>query len=216
MKLAVLSDIHSNSTALSACLDRLEAEHCDEYLLLGDYVSDTPYPQETMRMLRDLISSKPCRLLRGNREEYMLSQRSILRGEAEGEKWLSNSASGNLLFTFQRLTDRDLDFFESLPVCFRYEKEGYPSITCCHGSPEQAGELMQLNGENTKKWLTRIDTDYLLAAHTHYPGRLCLNGKHYFNTGSVGIAIDDPGRAQCVILHSRENAQGVSWEAEFL
>ena len=216
MKLGVLADIHSNSAALAVCLERLEAEQCDEYLLLGDYVSDTPYPEETMRLLYGLMSRKSCHVLRGNREEYMVRQRKILRGEAEGEKWLENSASGNLLFTYRRLTDRDLDFFEGLPFAFRYEREGFPAITCCHGSPGRTGELLFADGENTKEWLERIDTDYLIAAHTHYPGRQAVNGRLYLNPGSAGIAIGDPGRARCAVLRSREGAQGTYWEAELL
>ena len=214
MKLGVLADIHSNSRAFAACLERLEAENCDEYLLLGDYVSDTPYTEETLRMLYDLLSRETCRALRGNREDYMISQRRILRGEQEGQKWLNNSASGNLLFTFRRLTDRDLDFFESLPVSFRYEKEDFPAITCCHGSPGRTGELLQADGENTKEWMDRIDTDYLIAAHTHYPGVTERNDRLYINPGSVGIAIDDPGLARCAILHGRED--GKAWIPELL
>ena len=216
MKLGVLSDIHGNSIALSACLERLEAEGCDAYLLLGDYVSDLSRPEETLRILYDLISRRRCHILRGNREDYMTGQRRVLRGEAEGEKWLANSASGNLLFTLRRLTDRDLDFFESLPVSFRFEAEGYPAITCCHGSPERTGELLQPDGENTGEWMARIDTDYLAAAHTHHPCTVFRDGRLYINPGSVGIAIDDPGHAQCAILHGRERNGEKYWEPELL
>ena len=42
MKIGIISDIHSNIVAFRACVDYLEEEGCDEYFLLGDYVSDTP------------------------------------------------------------------------------------------------------------------------------------------------------------------------------
>lgn len=40
MKIGILSDIHSNIVALKACITYMESVSCDEYLLLGDYISD--------------------------------------------------------------------------------------------------------------------------------------------------------------------------------
>jgi len=217
-KIGVIADIHSNFTAFKTAVEYMEKEGIDEFFLLGDFVSDTTDTAETMQYLYDLISRHSVKILRGNREDYMLGQRKVIRGESDAPRWLPNSASGNLLYTYERLTDRDLDFFESLPITFKYECEGYPSITCCHGSPKNTRELMVTWGDNTKEWLKEIDTDYLVAAHTHYQGRLDYEGKHYFNTGSLGIAIDAPGLAQCIILHGYSDSEegGARWEAEFL
>ena len=74
MKLGVLSDIHSNIYAFRACTAYLEQQSCDEYLFLGDYISDTPYARESLDFLYDFTSRHTCHLLRGNREEYMLAQ----------------------------------------------------------------------------------------------------------------------------------------------
>ncbi|MBR5800978.1 MAG: metallophosphoesterase family protein [Lachnospiraceae bacterium] len=216
MKIGVISDIHSNIVALKACTSYMESVSCEEYLFLGDYVSDTPYARETMDFLYDFREKHPCRFLRGNREEYMLSQREALANNREQERWLWNSASGNLLFTYEQLTEKDFDFFQSLPITFRYEKENYPAITCCHGSPESARELLQLTGGNTKAWLEKIDTEYMLCAHTHFPGEMQYEGKTYFNTGCVGIAISDCGFAQCMILEDVWEDGKAKWSPTFL
>ena len=216
MKVGVISDIHSNYYAFRACVDYMVQEGVKDFLFLGDYVSDTPYPERTMELIYDLREKYTVQMLRGNREEYLLEQQAVQKGVKEGIKWPANSASGNLLFTYERLTKRDWELFESLPITFRYEYEDYPAITCCHGSPGNARELMQINGENTKQWLAQIDTDYLLAAHTHYPGEAEYDGKHYFNTGCVGIAIGDVGYAQCMILHGEEENGCKKWVPEFL
>ena len=217
-KLGVIADIHSNFTAFKVAVEYMEKEGITEFFLLGDFVSDTTDTAETMEYLYDLCKRHTVKLLRGNREDYLLSQRKVLRGESDAPKWLPNSASGNLLYTYERLTDRDFDFFESLPITFRYDCEGYPSITFCHGSPENNRELMQFDGDNTREWLNKIDTDYLVAAHTHYQGKLDYKGRHYFNTGSTGIAINAPGLAQCLIMHGYSDSEegGPRWEAEFL
>ena len=173
MKIGVISDIHSNMVALKACVEYLESISCEEYPLLGDYVSDTPYTRETMDYLYEFMLTHTCHLLRGNREEYMLSQKEAVSKNRESEKWIWNSASGNLLFSYLQLEKKDFEFFERLPITFQYQREGYPSILCCHGSPISARELLQTNGENTKKWLEQIDADSKAKRRTPY----CLVGQ---------------------------------------
>jgi len=216
MKIGVISDIHSNIYAFQAAVERLEGLGCEEYLLLGDYVSDTPYTRETMDCLYAFLEKHVCHILRGNREEYMLSQRQVLRENREDEKWLFNSASGNLLFAYEQLTESDLDFFDSLPRTFVYAKEGLPAITCAHGSPDNTRELLELYGENTREWMEKVPTKYLLCAHTHFPGKLEVKDKIYFNTGCVGISIHDAGFAQCMTLETKEVDGEVIWEPVFL
>lgn len=212
MKVGVISDIHSNVVAFKACMNRLEKEGCDEYLFLGDYISDTPYARETLDYLYELIDKFKCTVLRGNREEYLISQRKLINSGNSKGVWIKNSASGNLLYTYERITDFDIDFFESLPISFLYQPEGYPAITCCHGSPDNNRELLQHDSDNLKEWLEKIDTKYLLCAHTHVPGTTKYNGKHYFNTGCVGVPICTPGLAQCMILESF----GDEWVPNFI
>lgn len=216
MKIAVISDIHSNIVAFRACMEYLEKLDCEEYLFLGDYVSDTPYTTETMAYLYEFTKNHSCRMLRGNREEYMLAQRRVLAEDVRKEKWSYNSASGNLKFTYEQLTEKDLDYFEALPISFRFEKEGYPAMICCHGSPASSRELLQIDGHNTKEWLGKIDADYLICAHTHLPGQMDCGEKHYFNPGCVGISINDPGFAQCMVLESVNIAGRIEWQPEFL
>lgn len=216
MKLGIISDIHSNIIALKACIEYMESVSCDEYLFLGDYVSDTPYTRETMDFLYEFMNKATCHFLRGNREEYMLAQRNAITNNREKEKWSWNSASGNLLFAYEQLDERDFSFFENIPITFRYEKDGYPAITCCHGSPASTRELLLVEQGNTKEWLDSVDTDYLLCAHTHYPGEMEYHGKHYYNSGCVGIAINDCGFAQCMILEDVTESGKTAWKPTFL
>lgn len=216
MKIGVISDIHSNVIALKVCIEFLENEGCKEYLLLGDYISDTPYTRETLDFIYNFISSHTCFLLRGNREDYMINQRKTRENGVKDDTWIYNSASGNLLYTYELLTDEDFLFFENLPISFIYEKEGYPPIMCCHGSPDNNRELLFFGSDRTRYWLEHIDTEYMLCAHTHLPGEMTYKGKYYFNTGSVGIAIKDAGYAQCIMLESVNSNGKVFWKPKFL
>ena len=48
MRIALLSDIHGNLTALNAVLAELAAEQIDQYLCLGDVVEHGPQPRATL------------------------------------------------------------------------------------------------------------------------------------------------------------------------
>ncbi len=216
MKIGIISDIHSNIIALKACIAYMKAVPCDEYLFLGDYISDAPYTRETMDYLYDFSSKNNCLFLRGNREDYMLEQRKAIAQDDENAKWRWDSASGNLLFTYEQLFEKDFAFFESLPITFRYQKTGHPAVTICHGSPASSRERLLAEGENTKEWLKNIHTDYLICAHTHLPCQLEYQGKHYYNCGSAGIAIGDCGYAQCMILEDVCVNGKTAWNPVFL
>ena len=44
MRIAVISDIHSNYIAFKTIIDDIKKENIDEIIFLGDYVTDGPYP----------------------------------------------------------------------------------------------------------------------------------------------------------------------------
>ncbi len=217
-QIGVISDIHSNYTAFKAAPEYMIGRGITEFFLLGDYVSDTTDAVETMQYMRELMGKYKVTAIRGNREDYLLGQRKVIRGESDEPLWIYNSACGNLLYTYELLTDEDLDFFESMPISFKYDCPGYPAITCCHGSPENSRELLLTKDGSAESWLKKVDTDYIVAAHTHIQTELEADGKHYFNTGSTGIAIHAPGQAQCLILHGYDEnePEGPSWKAELL
>lgn len=248
MKLGFISDIHSNYRAFKACLDYFEKENVDTYFLLGDYVSDTAYPEKTMELIYELKKRHKCIIIRGNREEYFINNEMSPTG------WHDGSATGNLLYTREHLTAEDISFFKTLPIVERFEVNGYPSITVCHGSPKSdrehiyplsstitsysrltatffgsSSELSSADSKNSEsdmnnqsetaskdssgkwndtpdaaKWLSLIDTDILVSAHTHQRCIYEHNRKIYVNTGSCGIAISNSGIAECAIFESIE------------
>ena len=112
------------------------ARNVDEFLFLGDYVSDCPYPQRTMKIIYEMKEKYRCTFIRGNREDYMLDHRKDPQ-----QRWTYSSASGNLLYTYENLTKRDLDFYEEMDIQGIYEKEGYPVFRYCHGSLTRSNEL---------------------------------------------------------------------------
>ncbi len=206
MDIAVLSDIHSNYVALEKCIDFAVNRGVVNFLFLGDYVSDCPYPQRTMQLLYDLHEKYACWFIRGNREDYMLDYK--LNGE---QGWIPGSSSGCLLYTYRNLTDRDLDFFQGMPDHLKITIPGFPSFYCCHGSINSTREHLYRDSALAKYTLKNLETDILLCGHTHEQGTYAYLGRKIINPGSVGIPWYYSGKTQFAILHGTEK----EWSEEY-
>lgn len=206
MRVAVVSDIHSNFKAFEAFLEYIEKHPVDAIIGLGDYVTDMPYPRRTLDMLYALMEKYPCTILRGNREEYLLNHRKQDQG------WHISSPSGALLYTYESITTEDLDFFEGLPTVMDKVKLGdCPELTLCHGAPEEVRGNLKYDLALQDKVMKELTTRYLLGGHTHHQEVVSLYDKLYINPGSLGLAIDEKGgHADFAILEG--NKEGWKYE----
>ncbi|MFA9464282.1 MAG: metallophosphoesterase [Velocimicrobium sp.] len=207
MKLAIMSDIHSNIVAFEACLTYINQNPVDAVILLGDFVSDCPDPRLTLGKIYELMDKMPVYAVRGNREEYFLRYRDGIE-----ENWTSSSYKGSLLYTYERLNKQDLDWFDSLTSTRILHFPDTEPIRLAHGSPYSTRELLDDEKENTKECLQRLDTKYLLAGHTHRQMSFGYKGKMIINPGSVGVAIGVKKRAHMAYLSWNQNC----WDYEFL
>ncbi|MCR5671467.1 MAG: metallophosphoesterase family protein [Butyrivibrio sp.] len=205
--IAVFSDIHGNHVALQACIDYAMAKGITNFALLGDFVSDCPYPQKTMDLIYVLKQYFTTYIVRGNREEYLLNYRKDGTGN-----WKKGSASGNLLYTYDNLREKDFEFFESLQGYGIYQNKGFPGFEYCHGSPENTSELLFREKRNTKRVLAHLKTGVLLHGHNHIQGTYVYRGKKGINPGSIGIPWYYGGKTQFCILHGN----GKTWEEEYI
>ena len=205
-KIALVSDIHGNYRALEAFLDFLADRPVDGIICLGDYVTDSPYPERTMVLLREMRKRYPCYMLRGNREDYLLNNRD------NRENWKPSSANGVLLYTLQHLTGGDLDFFASLPTERELQIEDCPPLYICHGTPGRVRGNVDWEPGLREKVLHELSCSYLLGGHSHHQEQFEYEGKIYINPGSLGIAFDGVGkRAQFALLTGTAS----QWQAEF-
>ena len=207
MDIAVFSDVHGNYSALQACIDYAVGKGITNFLLLGDYVTDCPYPQKTMELIYVLRKYFTTYIIRGNREEYLLNFRKNKEGN-----WKKGSASGSLLYTYENLTEKDFEFFENLPTFGSFQEKGIPGFEYCHGSPNNVSELLYKEKRNTKKILSHLKSGMLLHGHTHIQGSYIYRGKKAVNPGSIGIPWYYGGKTQFCILHGT----GKNWEEEYI
>ena len=220
---AVLADVHGNYLALEACLDYVKKHKIERYIFLGDYITDHAYPQRVMELLYDARDRYDCRFIRGNREDYMIDYRKNGGRQADGRPWRDCSAQGALLYCYENLTARDIDWFESLPISGVWELDGAPPIAYCHGSPRKTKDYMHGSPE-ALQMLAEVPADLVVKGHHHRHWSLWHNGKRMVCAGSVGNPIAArarPGqpqptelakRAQLLLLHLK----GGRWLPEYV
>jgi predicted phosphodiesterase len=207
MDIAVFADVHSNHSALQACIDYCMGKGITNYILLGDFVTDCPDPQKTMELIYVLKQYFTCYIVRGHCEERLLNYRK------SGENgWSKGSGSGSLLYTYEQLTEKDFKFFESLPIYGIWNPKNVPGFEYCHGSPTNVSELLIGNKRSTKRVLNKLKTDILLHAHTHMQESFVYRDRRAVNPGSIGLPRNKNLCAEFAILHSSRDR----WEEELV
>ena len=205
MKLAVISDVHGNYKALEAFLKYIEEYPVDGIICLGDYVTDSPYPPRTIKLLHEMMEAYDCYVLRGNREDYLIQNFYKPQG------WHPSSPNGALYYTAKHITKKDIHFFETLPTEKTLEFPGLPSMTICHGAPGIVRGNFELDRVLKEKVMKELGTPWLLGGHSHHQEIDVLFGKTYLNPGSLGLSIDGQGRhAQFAVLTGEDG----EWQAQ--
>lgn len=208
MKIAVLADVHSNYVALEECLSYAFSQNADAFFFLGDYVGELAYPERTMKILYKIRDKYKCYFIRGNKEERWLNYR-----ENKEKGWKDkDSISGMLLYAYNRLTSKDLDFYEGMPIAMEIKMQGMPPVTICHGSPDKVHEKLLPQNERTNAVMDNANTDVIICGHTHIQGKILHNGRCVLNPGSVGVSFLSGGKAQFLFLCGEEGR----WKEEFV
>lgn len=208
MKIAVFSDIHANYIAFQKCLDYALRQGIDTFIFLGDYLGEFAYPQRTLDIIYSLKEQYTCFFIRGNKEDYWIE-----RKYNENCVWKNgNHTVGALQYCYENLTEQDIRFFNSLPVCREMRFEGAASILACHGSPNKNNEKMLPDNENTKRIMEESEQKYILCGHTHRQFVTEHAGKRLINPGSIGVSLHGGGKAEFMILRQK----GYEWEYEFV
>ena len=193
MKVAVLSDIHSNYYAFKACYEDAIKCGAGMFIFLGDDVSDLSEPQRTMDLVYEIRSKYPTVCLRGNREGYMLDCEDGRSNFTRGSK------SGSLLFTYEHLRKKDLEFIRGLIIADTIEIEGV-RIEIAHAAMDNDRYYFDGNDGHTADIFPQMKCDYLLTGHSHKQYIKQNAEKTIINPGSVGIPQDGTRNPKYALL----------------
>lgn len=209
MTLVVLADIHANHAALEAAADRIDRIAPDGIVLLGDYVTDCPYPRRTMELIYDLHQRYPVYMVRGNREDYLLDHRKAVScGKDDG--WTKGSGTGALLYTYSELSAADLDFLAKLPLTAEIALPGCPPITAFHASPYKTKDWIIGNDDKLRDIMKNASSPLLLCGHAHRTVRYDRYARSLMICPSLGIPQDPKDTSSMVVLRCRSR----KWERD--
>lgn len=194
MRIAAFGDIHSNHIALEACLNAVERIGVDGIVFLGDYVSDCACPQKTLALLRETADRYSCWFIRGNREEYMIDHADRLN------EWFDNSQSGSLLYTYENLTGKDIEWFRNLPIAMQINIDGAAPFEICHGAPWKTRVMLLPGTPHVDEVLAQMKTNLMLCAHTHEAFIIEKDGKTIVNGGALGLPTNGDNAAAFAVI----------------
>lgn len=204
MRLAVLSDIHSNYHAFRVCADWIYENAIDGILFAGDYVSDCPYPRRTLELIEELREKYHTWFVRGNRED------TVLEKSGEGAAW--TYPEGSIRYTVERLEKRDLDFFQAMPHSCQVRPDRLPMISVAHGDFHSTRSQPRPENGLMLRLLEEAQGEVHICGHSHYPFLYAAGGKLIMNPGSVGIPVNGTPGAEMGVLES----SGGHWKARLL
>ncbi len=180
--LAILYDIHGTLPALEAVLDEAKQE-ADAWLLGGDYGTPSPWPQETLDLLRTL---EPATWIRGNGERWIFEPPSDRPevGEAYRE------------YMPGPLTEDELRWLYELPP--HAELDGVLYVHGCVGRDDDSFAPEPQPEDEARCGAVHDQT--IVFGHSHVQFRRDgPNGNHLLNPGSVGMPLDGDVRAAWVV-----------------
>jgi diadenosine tetraphosphatase ApaH/serine/threonine PP2A family protein phosphatase len=209
MRVAVLSDLHSNLAALDAVLDDLGV--VDAIWVLGDIVGYGPDPDAVVARLRELDAIA----VRGNHDAAALGQLDAAA--------FNDDARAAVEWTRRHLERATRAWLDDLP-----ERRVIDDFTLVHGSPRDPLWEYLFSVGSARRNLAAFDTPHCLVGHTHIqlayreeersiatidpvPGepleldeRRCI-----LNPGGVGQPRDGDPRACAMLLDT--DAGSVEW-----
>lgn len=184
MKIAVLSDIHSNLIAFELVLNSLKKENVDKIVLLGDYITDGEKGNEVLNIIKKL---KTKYVLLGNREKYILNY-SPERKNYNNYKTIAN--------TYHSLTKENMKYLKDMKEYFLLEVNNI-KILMLHGD-KYINKTDNLNSA-FDLIISEFDFDICLFGHTHQYLNKKYKGKVFLNPGSVGQPTDTPTYKYCIM-----------------
>jgi putative phosphoesterase len=180
MKIAFISDIHGNLTALKAVLTDMALQKPDQVICLGDILTMGPQPIEVLAELRKLN----CIFIKGNHDA------AVLNPELAEQYQITSYLTPDLLWCKEKLTKEDVEFLESFRPSYEFKFPNDISVLCFHGSPRSNTDLIQAitPAEKLDEFFAEQNATVFIGGHSHIQMHRRHGNKLILNSGSVGNA----------------------------
>ena len=186
-RIAILSDIHGNTTALKAVLSDAKRQEATEYWLLGDIFLPGPGENDLLALLKDLPITAT---VRGNWDDCVLEA-------LDGQYGLEDLQEVQLLRMTQYLMERmdpdQIAWLRSLPMVAKKEIDGL-RFSLSHNLPDKnyGSDLLVDNDTDNFDQLLDEETDVAVYGHVHKQLlRYGSQGQQIINPGTIGMPYFD-------------------------
>lgn len=193
MKLALISDIHSNLHALTAALREIEKHRVDALFCLGDIVGYGADPGPCV----DLVMRYCKGTVLGNHDAAVAKREGINTLPRDGQ----TAARHNR----EKLNDGQLSFIAGLPLTSVVD-----GCTLVHATPRDPHEWIRFDSLATvRDQFDYFETEYCFVGHTHVPAivaerlgvfKVKRGVRYIINVGSVGQPRDENPKLGLVIF----------------
>lgn len=199
-RLAALSDVHGNATAMEAVLKAIAREKPDALLVAGDLVLNGPEPGLVVDVLRALADDGAL-VIAGNTDIAV----------ADGDygaafPWMTDGVPDAIVdaaeWAHDALGPERVDWLRRLPAERRWRADDGTLVLVCHASPgsQTAGFDTELDPNVTIERVARTDARVIVCGHTHLPEVRDLGWKMIVNAGSAGYVFDGDPTASWALI----------------
>ncbi len=184
MRIAVLTDIHANREALSACLTHAQQQGASRFAFLGDLVGYGADPAWVLDCIQE-YASRGAWVLQGNHDA------GVVQGPRQG---MNPFARQGIEWTQQQLSQAQREFLASLPQQILWEE-----ILLVHANAWAPGNWEYIDGSiEAARSMQATTAQLTFCGHVHQPGlyHLSLTGKtgEFLPEPEVGIPLSKQRR----------------------
>lgn len=212
MRIAVISDIHGNWTALEAVIVDLRTMAPDAVLHGGDLADSGSSPVEVFDCVREL----GWRGVLGNTDEMLIRPESLegFASQSKAPASLWDPVREIAAATRAVLGEERLEWMRRLPLAVRL-----PGVALVHAQPGDCWRAPAADASDAEleKIYGPLGTPVVAYGHTHLPSIRRLTGSPQLlvNTGSVGLPYDGDPRASYLLWDDGEpSIRRVEYDAE--
>ncbi len=162
MRIAIVSDIHSNLTAFQEVLADIDRSRVDRIVSLGDNIGYGPEPEEVL----ELIRARTIHSIMGN-HELGIADPSCL-------SWFNNSARRSLEINRGLLSSVSIEYIRTLAPAYALDQ-----CLFVHGFPPDSVTtyLFEVSDMHLRKVLSTMAQELCFVGHTHDLQLLTFDGR---------------------------------------
>lgn len=182
MRLAVLTDLHANREALSACLAHAEQQQADQYAFLGDLVGYGADPAWVVGTVMEYVE-RGALAVQGNHD---------LAATRPARPHMHAEAREVIEWTRGQLSGAQADFLAGLPLTDRLD-----NMLFVHASADQPEKWEYVKEAGAaERSLRAAHSRIVFSGHVHVPALY-----RRADDGRMGRHTPDPG--QCIVLRAQ-------------